>query len=117
MLASQLGMATVREVNQNTIRLGFYAAGSASLQVVKKDGNLKAILEELRNHFGGYVQLEMFLDKNSAPPPVTTESRMRRVDPKELLEKSPRLRRLVEKVNGEIIGIKDMNDNKQTKKG
>lgn len=111
MLASQLGMAELRELRGNEVRMCFAEAEEASLQLVTKTENLKMLQEALRDHFRSNLLLKFEIDKRKAPAKKSyDEGRKPRVDPKQLLEKSERLRSIVERFDGEIIGIKKIED-------
>lgn len=105
MLASQLGMVTPTEVNDNLLQVAFPGSAETNLQVVQKRENLQLIHDALRDHYKTNLRLKFVLDKNrsNAEP---EESREPGFNPEELLAKSEDLRKLVDRVNGEIIGIK-----------
>jgi DNA polymerase-3 subunit gamma/tau len=107
MLSSQLRMAEVQTVKGNEIELLFYASGEASLQLVQKPDNLNLILKVLREHFRANLSIRFKIDKQKENPNLKPEKpHADSADPEELLESSPRLRMLVDKVNGEIIGVR-----------
>ena len=111
MLASQLRMAEVRAVKNNEIDLIFYASGEASMELVKKPDNLAMILRALREHFKANLTLKIGIDREKEHPTDLSDMKKReKIDPEKLLSGSPRLKMLVEKVNGEIIGIKKITD-------
>lgn len=105
MLASQLGMAQIREINENEVKVLFGGSGKVSLGLVQKRENLNLILPVLRDHFKANLRLCFELDPSAPPPAHETEKKVK-TDPNELLRKSARLRKLVEQVDGEIIGVK-----------
>ncbi|RKX25813.1 MAG: DNA polymerase III subunit gamma/tau [Candidatus Zixiibacteriota bacterium] len=111
MLASQLGMAEIGEVVNNKIKLIFGANVAASVQVIQKPDNLNLILQTFRDHFRARVSLdcEVDPDRESRPPGAAPEKKPK-VDINKLIENSPRIRSLLEKVNGEIIGVKKIDE-------
>jgi hypothetical protein len=107
MLASQLRMGELRAVNDNQIVVVFYTSGEASCQLVQKPENQNTILKALRDHFKALVTIKFEIDKTKEQPAQAGEKADGgRVDPKKLIESSPRLKFLVDKVDGDIIGIK-----------
>lgn len=109
MLASQLRMGELRAVNDNQIVVVFYTSGEASCQLVQKTENHNIILRALRDHFKALVTVKFEIDRTKEPPTQTGDKAdPGRVDPKKLVESSPRLKFLVDKVDGDIIGIKKL---------
>ena len=109
MLASQLRMGELRSVTDNQILIMFYASGEASCQLVQKAENHNVIMRALRDHFHALVTVKFDIDRTKEPPPQSADKTdAGRVDPKKLLESSPRLKFLVDKVDGDIIGIKKL---------
>jgi hypothetical protein len=100
-------MAEVQAVKGNRIELLFYASGEASLQLVQKPDNLNLILKVLCEHFRANLSIQFKIDKQKENPNLKPEKpHADSADPEELLESSPRLRMLVDKVDGEIIGVR-----------
>ncbi len=107
MLASQVRMAEVRGVKENQIILQYYASGETSMQLVQKADNQSAIIKALRDHFRTNVTLKIDIDRTQEHPnPPLAKGEQPRVDIKKLVEESPRLQRLLELVDGEVIGVK-----------
>jgi len=111
MLASQLAMAEVRSVVDNKVTAVFGPSGSAAKRVVEKTSSLSLIAAALSAHFEADLRMDFDLDPNTRPPRVEADTdRERRVDAKQLMDESPRIRSLVEKVDGEIIGVRKAKD-------
>jgi len=111
MLASQIRMAELRSIKDNQLLMFFAASGDTSLQLVTKTDNMNVILKTLREHFGANLSVKFDIDpqKNDTNT-EKSKSEQPKVDPKELVKRSPRLKSLLEKVDGEIIGIKKADD-------
>ena len=109
MLASQLRMAELRVGDRQSGPAVFYASGDASRQLVQKTGKPgDVILKALRDHFRANLTVKFDIDSDAESTPSLTEEKSAnaKIDPKKLIESSPRLKYVVEKVDGEIIGIK-----------
>jgi len=107
MLASNLAMAEIRNVEENRILAVFGASGTVARQVVEKPGSLEMITGCLREHFGTNLGIRFDIDphkETEAPEPGARSSA--RVDVTKIADDSPRIRMLLEKVDGEIIGVK-----------
>lgn len=111
MLASQVSMAELRSIKDNELELFFPASGEASYQLVNKPDNLNLLMRVLREHYHTPLKVTVAVDRNrGSDGNGETKPARPKVDPRELLERSPRLKNLVEKVNGEIVGIRKVND-------
>ncbi|PWB74778.1 DNA polymerase III subunit gamma/tau [candidate division GN15 bacterium] len=109
MLASQLRMGEVRAVQDNQIQVMFYSSGEASRQLVLKPESQSIIVRALRDHFRALVTIRFDIDQTKDHPAQAVEKvGQNRIDPRKLVEQSPRLKFLVDKVDGEIIGIKKL---------
>ncbi len=109
MLASQLGMAEIKEVRDNRILLVYPASGENSRSIVEKPDNLNLITGELRQHYKANVTLRCEIDHTrSAPKAVEEPKNENSVDADELVKNSPRLKQIIEKFGGEIIGAKKL---------
>jgi DNA polymerase-3 subunit gamma/tau len=105
MLASLLSMGQVRDVQDIKITVTFGATYSTNKQVVEKPESKSLIEETLREFYKLTVRIEFELDATQ-PPPVKSSQRTEtnRVDADDLLEKDPDLKKVVEQIDGEIIG-------------
>ena len=111
MIASQLGMATIRGFRENTVELLFSGSTQSSMAVVQKPDNLQLITSTLSDHFGDTMAVAVELDQNARANPAAGEQNgIKKVNSKELVDKSPRLQRLIEKVDGEVIGVRPVKD-------
>lgn len=107
MLASQLRMAELRSIKDNRLQMFFSASGEASRQLVTKTENLRLIEQTLRDCYKTNLSVSFEIDHQKPDDAGgNVHGEKTKVDPKELVERSPRLKSLLEKVNGEIIGIK-----------
>jgi len=111
MLAAHLSMVEIVEVKDNVITAVFHNAGGTSKQVVEKPDYMSKIIAELREYFKTNVGIRFTLDTNKKPSAMPRpERKIEKVDSKEILAKNGKLKKLVEKFDGEIIGVKDSDD-------
>ncbi|MFZ1683385.1 MAG: DNA polymerase III subunit gamma/tau [Candidatus Zixiibacteriota bacterium] len=107
MLASQLRMGEVKSVKDNVVSVLFYASGDASRQLVTKPENLSLITRTLRDHFKANLSIKFDIDTENEHPTIGKEQAAQaKVDPKQLVDRSPRLKSILDKVDGEIIGVR-----------
>ncbi len=107
MLASQLGIAEVREVKNNRLTLAYPMSGTVNRQIVEKSDNLSLITDLLREHFKANLSITFEIDQNKKGPTAELETNGRSSeDMKKLVEDSPHIKKLMEKVDGEIIGVR-----------
>ncbi len=107
MLASQLRMAEIVAVKENQIQFMFYSSGEASRQLVQKPESTQTITNALRDYYKTNLTVRFDIDMSKEyPSGYVEQSGQKAVDPVKLVESSPRLKRLLDKVDGEIIGIK-----------
>ncbi|MBU0985602.1 MAG: hypothetical protein KKA42_17155, partial [candidate division Zixibacteria bacterium] len=109
MLASQLSMAEVGSVKEDRLELRFSPSEEASMQLVTKPEASKSIQDALREHFQANLQVRFDIDE-AKPANGSGKEKQPAVDPKDLVKQSPRLKSLLAKVDGEIIGIKKVDD-------
>ncbi|UCD64842.1 MAG: DNA polymerase III subunit gamma/tau [Candidatus Zixiibacteriota bacterium] len=107
MLASQLGVVELREVKDNKILMIYPPSGENSKLIVERSENLKMIVSLLKEHFKANLAIRFDIDR-SKEGTLEPEEEYNNVDTtvKESVEKSPRVARILEKVNGKIIGVK-----------
>ncbi len=107
MLASLMSMGEIRQVKDNTVRLVFPAAGSTNKQVVEKADNLSLILGALREHYRSNLSIKFEVDPEKTRLSNSFgNNSLSKEDVDKLVESSPRLKKLIERVNGEVIGIR-----------
>ncbi len=115
MLASQLAMAEAKEVHNNEVLLVFGSHGTASIEVVRKTENLNLITQALSDHFQAQIRLKFELDRSLEHK---TEEQYRkgvsRSELDDIVKKSPRLQSLIERVDGEVIGVRKVDTNNNT---
>jgi hypothetical protein len=73
---------------------------------VQKGPNLKLISELLSEHFEADLSIRFELDPRAKGAEAPAGTDRKSFNAAELLEKSPRLKSLVDKVDGEIIGVR-----------
>jgi DNA polymerase-3 subunit gamma/tau len=110
MLASQLSMAEVRSLTDNEILMVFAPTAETSRQVVSKPENVKAVTELLRDHFKANLKISFDIDPDKTNPHEEDEKAQRPVQAGELLARSPELQKILKLVDGEIIGVKKIDD-------
>lgn len=106
MLASQLQIVEVRKVEGNQVLAVFGPNGKVALQVVQKGPNLKLIGQMLSEHFAADLGIRFELDPEAKAVEAPGGTDRKSFNAAELLKKSPGLRNLVDKVDGEIIGVR-----------
>ena len=106
MLASQMNMTEIKEVKNNHILFVFSNAENASKQLVEKPENLNIIRDTIRDHYKAKVSISFKIDTEKEPSAQETNRNGNNIKISELLEKSPRIKNLIEKVDGEILGVK-----------
>ncbi len=108
MLAAHLSMVEIREVKDNTITAVFHNAGGTSKQVVEKPDYITIITSHLRDFFKTNVKIRFEIDANKK---LTVENKpepkIEKVDSQKILEENGQLKKLVEKFDGEIIGVRE----------
>ncbi len=108
MLASQLAMVQIREVKDNQILAVFGGTATVARQVVEKPSNLSLITECLKDQFAANLSIKFDTERQKDVGSTDIGKKRRNgIDVKKLLEDSPRLQMLLEKVDGEIIGIRN----------
>ncbi len=107
MLASQLSMAEIKEVKDSKILFVFSTSEQASKELVEKQDNIRVITDTLRDHFRANISIRFDIDndKNSHSK-EENEIETNNQSVAKLIEQSPRIKSLIEKVDGEIIGLK-----------
>ncbi|HOZ08768.1 MAG TPA: DNA polymerase III subunit gamma/tau [candidate division Zixibacteria bacterium] len=107
MLSSQLAMATLVEVKDNELAVVFGAGGTMPLQIVTRTENLHVITTALREHYRAPLRIKFSLDPRRQGPGPTEEKRgLDRAQIEKLIADSPRIRRLLDLVEGEVIGVR-----------
>ncbi len=109
MLASQLGLVQLTEVSDNTIIFTYPSSCENSKQIVEKTDNFNIITETLREYFQANLRIRFCVDKNSSAAVQTSEEQN---EPKnrlnEIVANSERIQSLLKKVDGKIVGIKQV---------
>ncbi|UCE23671.1 MAG: DNA polymerase III subunit gamma/tau [Candidatus Zixiibacteriota bacterium] len=111
MLASQLGLVELREVKENKVLLVYPTSGQNSKLIVEKPDNLGLITETLREHYKANLKIRFEIDHSAKPPPMVDQAKNNNnVDVNEIVKNSPRIRQLIEKFDGEVIGSKKLKE-------
>ena len=108
MLASQIRMAELRAIKDNRLQMFFPTSGEASRQLVAKPEHVKLVEQTLRECYK--ANLSVSFETDSQKQDTYEDDSKAKVDPRELVDRSPRLKSLIEKVDGQIIGIKKAED-------
>jgi DNA polymerase-3 subunit gamma/tau len=112
MLASLLSMAEVREVQGDTVRLVFPVEGESHRQIVQRGDNLSLIVAALREHYKANLSIAFDIDREKGTNSGNQkENILSKTEVDALVENSPRLKRLLTRVDGEIIGVRKTKDN------
>ncbi|MEE8149377.1 MAG: hypothetical protein V3T75_02875, partial [candidate division Zixibacteria bacterium] len=109
MLSSQMRMGSIREVKENIITIAFASSAINSREIIERPENFRLITEDLRLFFDSNVSLKLEVDDRQSATPAPTPTKkngMSRAEVEKLVENSPRLKKLIEDVDGEIIGVK-----------
>ncbi len=106
MLASLLSMGEVRSVENNKILVTFRNSYETNKQVVEKPESKTLIEDTLREFYKTTVRIEFELDATPAPAPPKRQPRreIEPVDADDLLKNDPDLKKMLEQIDGEIIG-------------
>jgi DNA polymerase-3 subunit gamma/tau len=111
MLASLLSMGQVRAVEDNRITVSFNSNYSTNKQVVEKPESKTVIEETLREFYKLTVRIEFELDTTpAAPAPTRKHAEVEQVDAEDLFEKDPDLKKMVDQIDGEIIGRRKIDE-------
>jgi DNA polymerase-3 subunit gamma/tau len=106
MPASLLSMGEIRSVLNNQIKLVFASSAGSTLQVLQKESNLSLIKEAASQHYKTELSISFDIDPEKQAETAENNNGMTRADIDKLVENSPRLKSLIEKVEGEVIGVK-----------
>ncbi|UCC45058.1 MAG: DNA polymerase III subunit gamma/tau, partial [Candidatus Zixiibacteriota bacterium] len=109
MLASQLNMSEARSFADSVLTLAFAASGEPSMQLVSKENNKSAINGALREFYGTNLTVKFEVDENKAD--LASEGQPKsppKVNAKKLVEGSPRLKKILKLVDGEVIGVRKL---------
>jgi len=107
MLASQLGMVEIREVKDNRIVFVYPTSGENSKLIVEKTENTNIITQSLREFYKANISIKFIIDENhKSNIPTENRENSSQEDLNSLVESSPHIKKLMEKVDGRIIGIR-----------
>lgn len=109
MFPSQLQMAEISSVENNVIHLVFFASGQSCKELIAKQENLSLILQLAKDHFEADLSIRLSVDPNRKQiDSQKTNDRPSDSRIKEMVDNSPRLKGLIEKVDGEVIAVKEI---------
>ncbi|HDL02571.1 MAG TPA: DNA polymerase III subunit gamma/tau [candidate division Zixibacteria bacterium] len=111
MLSALLAMAEIKEVRDNIITAVFFNAGGTSKQVVEKPHYMSIISESLREYFKTNLKIKFEVDlNNKGKKEHKSPAQPEKIDTEKLLEEDDKLRNIVERFEGEIVGRKKADD-------
>jgi len=109
MLASQLSMADLREISDNNLVLYFGSNASTSLQVCQRSDNMTLIMQVLRDYYKANIGINLKIDPDKKSVHAGADNIQKpKVDVNKLVENSPRIKMLIDKIDGEIVGVKQL---------
>jgi DNA polymerase III subunit gamma/tau len=108
-LHSLLEMTRVVRLDSGRLVLSFPAAGAMYKQTAEKPQSLSLIESTLRAHFGAGLAIRFELDPSRELTIADIDkSRQARQELKEAIANSQRLQMLIDKVDGEVIGVRKL---------
>jgi len=111
MLSALLSMAEIREVKDNIITAVFHNAGGTSKQVLEKPDYISQIQTDLREFFKTPLRIKYEVDTaKDIPKQAKPEGTEEKIDTDKLLKDDPRLKNLVDRFDGEIIGKRKIDE-------
>ncbi len=111
MLSSQIRMGSIRDVKENIITIAFATSAANSRAILERPDNFRLITEDLRTFFDSNVSLKLEIDDRLGAAPAAMPEKKKGISREEvekLVSNSPRLKKLLEDVDGEIIGVKKL---------
>ncbi len=111
LLSSQLAMATVTDVKQNMIYLRLTAAEASAKRILDSPNHFQIISETAAEKFGPGIRVHIEAERPAAEPTKPAASAdpvAMPVDVQAMVKSSERLQKLLQQVDGEIIGIKNV---------
>jgi DNA polymerase-3 subunit gamma/tau len=107
MLFAMLSNAEIREVKDNIITAVFYNAGESSKQVVEQPNYMAIIADALRDFFKTNLKIKYEIDlSHKQTTPAKPSPRVEKVEAEKILAEDEKLRNLVERLDGDLIGRK-----------
>jgi hypothetical protein len=107
MLASQLGMVEIKEVKDNKIVFAYPTSGENSKLIVEKTENTNIITNSLREFYKANISIIFIIDENhKSSIPNENNDNSSQDDLNNIVESSPHIKKLMDKVDGRIIGIR-----------
>ena len=107
MLASQLGLVQITDVSENNIVFTYPGSCENSKLIVEKKENFDIITASISEYFEAKIRISFELDENI---PLDEQDEIEQNDSKiklqEIVGNSDRIKNLLEKVDGKVVGIK-----------
>jgi hypothetical protein len=102
-------MAEIDRVESNTIHLVFFPSGKSCKELISRQENLSLILELAKEHFQSDLSIRLSVDPNRRQENPSAEiDRKPSHRIKEMVANSPRLKSLIEKIDGEVIAVREV---------
>ncbi len=110
MIATMLAMGSLSSVTENLITIGFEPGREMNKQVVERPEK-KAMIEKILTEYYGIAVTVSFIMEKAAPAEKkevaqTVDDPAAPINTADLFDKDPELKRLVDDIDGEIIGRK-----------
>ncbi|MFH2036136.1 MAG: DNA polymerase III subunit gamma/tau [Candidatus Zixiibacteriota bacterium] len=110
MLAALLGMAEIRDVKENVITAVFPTNGT-NKQIVEKKEYKEVIVTHLSEFYKVNLKINFEIDANKKANPAEEKKTVTEmIDADKILAEDERLRSLIEKFDGELIGKKEVDE-------
>lgn len=107
LMSNNLKVTELSSFEDNTLKIIFGASGEFAFDMLNKTENMKMVSDNMTDYFNSTIRLDLILDKTRETASLNSSVQINReFDVKKLLENSPRLKELLGKVDGEIIGIR-----------
>ncbi len=106
MLSSQLNMAEVRSLDGNQLLIVFPGSADSSLELVSKKENKNQIETALLDHFKAQLVIKFDLDQEMVDKVESDDKKDDKIDTAKLIESSEGLKKIIELVDGEVIGVR-----------
>ncbi|MEE9442164.1 MAG: DNA polymerase III subunit gamma/tau [candidate division Zixibacteria bacterium] len=105
MLASLLAMGHLHNVKDNEITIGFAPSYGPNKQVIEKPESISIVEETLRDFYKIAVRIKFVIDSTIKTPVHTKqEPENLTINAEDLFAKDPDLKKMVERIDGEIVG-------------
>lgn len=111
MLASMLSMGHLHDVKDNEITISFAPSYGPNKQVIEKPESKSIVEETLRDFYKIAVRIKFVIDSKIKTPVHTQKGPENlKIDAEDLFAKNPDLKKMVDRVDGEIVGRRKIDD-------